>query len=76
MKKINIITFALLISMSLGLTITNANSQTTAPTVVSAPVKTTVQYTLVDPVAIVASPQKFLNKNIKINFLFVKKRSA
>lgn len=72
MKKINIITFALLISMSLGLTITNANSQTTAPTVVSAPVKTTVQYTLVDPVAIVASPQKFLNKNIKIKAKFDK----
>lgn len=72
MKRIKIIGLALIISMSVGITFNKVCSQTASSTVVSAPVKPAVQYTTVDPLDVVAAPQKYLNKNIKIQAKFDK----
>lgn len=68
----NIISLALIVSMSLGLTVNKVCSQTATPTVVSAPARTTIQYTTVDPLDVVAAPHKYLNRNIKIKAKFDK----
>ncbi len=72
MKKFSIITLALLVSMTLGFTVNRVSSQTNSPALVTAPAKPTVTYTEVDPLDIVATPQKYLNKNIKIQAKFDK----
>lgn len=72
MKKINIITLALLASMTFGFTINQVCSQTNSPALVTAPAKPAVNYTEVDPLDVVATPQRYLNKNIKIKAKFDK----
>lgn len=72
MKKFSIITLALLVSMTLGFTVNRVSSQTNSPALVTAPTKPAVNYTEVDPLDIVATPQKYLNKNIKIQAKFDK----
>lgn len=73
MKNIRIITFALLVSITTGLTVNQVVSHAAAPTVVSAPVQqNNIQYTTVNPLAIVANPNAYLRKNIRIKAKFDK----
>ena len=72
MKKIKIITLALVVSMGLGFTINKVCSQTATPTVVSAPVHSTTNYTTVNPLDVAANPYRYLNKNIRIKAKFDK----
>lgn len=73
MKKLKIFSLALIISMSIGLTINKVHSQVaTTPTFVSAPAKVNVQYTTVNALDVVANPYKYLHKNIRIKGKFDK----
>lgn len=72
MKNIKIISLAIIISMSLGLTVNKVCSQTAAPAFVSTPAQSTVQYTTVNAVDVVSNPNKYLHKNIRIKGKFDK----
>lgn len=73
MKKIKVISLALLISMSVGFTVNKVCSQTAAPAFVASPAyNTAVQYTTVNALDVVANPYKYLHKNIKIKGKFDK----
>lgn len=72
MKKLKIITLALLVLTTTGITVNKVCSQTSTPTVVSAPAAQTVQYTSVNPLDVVANPYKYLRKNIRIKAKFDK----
>ena len=68
MKKINIISLALVITLSTGFAINSVNSQSAnnvAP-------YSQIQYSNVSPLEIVASPSKYLHRNIKIKAKFDK----
>ena len=71
MKKLQVITLALLISLGLGVSINNVYSQT-ATTVISTPSMPQVQYIDVNPLDIVANPSKYLRKNVRIKGKFDK----
>lgn len=72
MKKIRIITLAVILGLGSGLTINNVYTKTSAePVVISTP-KLAVQYTQVNPLDVVANPYKFLKRNILIKAKFDK----
>ena len=68
MKKLNIITLALLVSLGIGISINSVNSQNAAPV---APYSQ-VQYAPANALDIVANPSKYLHKNIIIKGKFDK----
>lgn len=68
MKKINIITLVLLISLYAGFSVNSVKSETATPV---APYSQ-IQYTNVNPLDIVANPSKYLHRNIKIKAKFDK----
>ncbi len=68
MKKINIVTLALLLSLGFGIGVNSVNSQTTTPV---APYSQ-VQYERVNALDVVANPSKYLHRNIKIKGKFDK----
>lgn len=72
MKNFKIFGLALVISISLGMTINSVQSQ--APTVSNTSVSSakSVQYTAVNPLDVVNNPHRYLNKNIKIKAKFDK----
>lgn len=71
MKKLQIITVALLVSLGLGVGINDVYSQT-ATTVISTPSMPQVQYIDVNPLDIVANPSKYLRRNVRIRAKFDK----
>jgi len=74
MKKIQIITLAIVISAGLGININKVCSEpATAPAnVISRPSAPQAQYTLVNALEVVSNPYKYLNRNIKIQAKFDK----
>ncbi|MBP3820813.1 hypothetical protein J6G99_04115 [bacterium] len=73
MKRINIITLALLLSLATGVTVSKVHSQATYNSIVNnAAAQTAPQYTTVNALDIVAAPTKYLNKNIRIKAKFDK----
>ena len=68
MKKINIITLALLVSFGIGISINSVNSQGALPV---APYSQ-VQYSSVNALDIVANPSKYLHRNVIIKGKFDK----
>ena len=66
MKKLQIITLALLVSMTTGITLNKVCSQGAVAPVISAPGQPQVQYTTVNPLDVIANPYKFLKRNIRI----------
>lgn len=71
MKKLQIITLGLLISLGLGIGINGAYTQA-ATTVISTPSMPQVQYIDVNPLDIVANPSKYLRRNVRIKAKFDK----
>lgn len=73
MKNIKIITLALMVSLSSGIAINNLYCKTSAEpsTIVSTPQLVT-QYVTVNPLDVVASPSRYLKRNIKIKAKFDK----
>lgn len=73
MKKISIISLALIISMSLGVAVNKVCTQAAeTPVVVTLQTQPTVQYTTVNALDVVANPSRYLHKNIKIRAKFDK----
>lgn len=68
MKRINIITFALLITLSAGITLNQVKSETAS----SVAPYSQIQYTSVNATDVVANPSKFLHRNIRIRGKFDK----
>ena len=74
MKKRNITTLAIIVSLSLVLTINKVNSQT-QPATISQPATvqaSAIQYLNVGALEVVANPSKYLYKNIRIKGKFDK----
>ena len=67
MKKINVITLALLISLGLGVNFNQVHSQTTNVAPYSQ-----IQYTNANALDVVANPSKYLHRNIRIKGKFDK----
>lgn len=72
MRKLQIITLAILLSTGLGISANKVCSQTQAPTVVSTPSMPQTQYMDVNPLDVVANPSKYLRRNIKVKAKFDK----
>lgn len=72
MKNFKIFSLALIISISLGVTVNSVNSQT--PTAANTSVTATrgIQCPMVNPLDVVNNPHKYLNKSIKIKGKFDK----
>ena len=72
MKKLQIITFAILLSAGFCIGTNNITSQAAAPTVISTPSMPQIQYIDVNPLNIVANPSKYLRRNVRIKAKFDK----
>ena len=72
MKKLQIITFAILLSAGFCIGTINITSQAAAPTVISTPSMPQIQYIDVNPLNIVANPSKYLRRNVRIKAKFDK----
>ncbi len=71
MKKLQIITLAVIISMCLGAGVNQVNSQT-ASTVVNAPSAPQAIYQNVNALSVVSNPGRYLRRNIRIKGKFDK----
>ena len=72
MKKLQIITLAIIISAGIGVSANKVCSQPTATVAVSAPSAPQAQYTTVNALELVSNPYRYLNRNIKIRAKFDK----
>lgn len=71
MKKLQIITLAIIVSMGLGVSVNQVNSQT-ASTVMTSPSAPQVQYQDVNALSVVSNPNRYLRRNIRIKGKFDK----
>lgn len=73
MKKLQIITLAILLSTSIGITVNKVSSEPAAPAAaVSAPSAPQANYTSVNALEIVSNPYRYLHRNIRIKAKFDK----
>ncbi len=72
MKKIHIITLAILLSTGIGVCTNTVSTHAAAPTVISTPSMPQVEYIDVNPLNIVANPSKYLRRNVRIKAKFDK----
>lgn len=72
MKKLQIITLALFISLGFGIGVNKVYSQNSTPTVIATPSMPQVHYIDVNPLDIVANPSKYINRNVRIKAKFDK----
>lgn len=71
MKKLQIITLAIIVSMGLGVNFNQVNSQTATATM-TAPSTPQAQYQDVNALSVVSNPNRYLRRNIRIKGKFDK----